>query len=426
MSCPLCSTVSIAEDESGELLLEHISDHIHSFALSSLPLQFIDDESEPEGPLEDNPSERIRQAEMVPYFKIHPYFADSDASGASCGTVDGLDNSDEIPSNGDAHSVASMDIALPQSVSGEQTQKAEEETKITDDMDESTKTSAFIELMTEKRSLEERVNERRSNVESWRSNEDIPMDEEVDLANDHVSLQEDSSAPSSPGTDIAPPLLDLEADDTTSERDKPAQIGGPSSKTIRRERYGLSDRLNEEMVQSVMDRRQFLPRGVLKRLITKTSIFEAISNDENQGTNHFVSVNKQLLAYILNHAKIIFAIVVHIQLPRLRKTLSYFREKNFLDADLPVDRNSDTTAKNQSNKSSGIFEGLSWSKDRMFDFYDCQWSFLAPVLSTTTLSYNFTDQIMPFIQKKPGVRSFSRIEQYEIHHDHFEDPVDKV
>lgn len=70
--CPLCTFTDSGEDISGELLLAHVAEHVHSFSLSSLPLLSNDDTG----------------GERSLYFQNNAYFGDSDANAsvASCGT----------------------------------------------------------------------------------------------------------------------------------------------------------------------------------------------------------------------------------------------------------------------------------------------------------------------------------------------------
>ncbi|GAM36942.1 hypothetical protein TCE0_022r06437 [Talaromyces pinophilus] len=91
MGCPLCSVVDFKEDESGEQLLDHVAEHVHSFALSSLPLLYDDDED----------------GKKNAYFETNAYFGDSDEnlSVASRGTVPEEKDLDELSSTAHAPSV---------------------------------------------------------------------------------------------------------------------------------------------------------------------------------------------------------------------------------------------------------------------------------------------------------------------------------
>ncbi|KAH8699354.1 hypothetical protein GQ44DRAFT_832153 [Phaeosphaeriaceae sp. PMI808] len=436
MTCPLCSVGAIDQDESGELLLDHIAEHIHSFALTSLPLLYADEHDKKDEEDDEEDDKKEQQPEKNEYFKSNPYFAQSDenSSNASRGTILESEDTDNQLSSVNALSIEGTDKEKPHASLVESMHPLER----SEATDEDSKMSAFKDLMTDKRSLEQRLHERQLNTESWRSTmaDTEEVAEESSSQGDDESLTLEESTKLSPSQDVTPEVLpgeeqlpqgekltltstkqghgDEEEDDDEDDDDEGSEY------------EDLSGSLRAEMVQSAFDGRQFLPRGALDHLVTQQSV--RVAMDIDQPTER----NTILEEYIMSNARAVFAIAVYIRLPRLCKALRLFLENDFGDANLPIDMWSGELIKSKSKnhpfvameRPSRRATNRIWTWSRIYDFQEEQWKFIAPVISTSIATYDMGERIMPFIKKHANRRegSFAVVSQYEIHRDHFEDP----
>jgi tetratricopeptide (TPR) repeat protein len=153
MTCPLCSVSSSEEDASGEQLLDHVAEHIHSFALGSLPL------------LHDDGNDDSFQRNA--YFAVNAYFAESDenSSRASRGSIPEEKDPDrslsscvssylENEKGGGTHT--SLSDSTTHIIQPEVTREANILSK-----------SALKYLTVDRRSRVERLSERENDVKSW-------------------------------------------------------------------------------------------------------------------------------------------------------------------------------------------------------------------------------------------------------------------
>jgi hypothetical protein len=184
--------------------------------------------------------------------------------------------------------------------------------------------------------------------------------------------------------------------------------------------------------------RKFLVKGIFKALVTKVSISKAIG---------FRTELDSLVTFVVERAEKVFATLVSMGLSKenLLTAIRLFKEHHFDDSKLPIEKqegngSSTDIGPNHSNRTKGIFDTLEpngrkfWKPCKVDAFYENQWKFLAPIISTapkerqTDYDLSFHN-ILPFIFKDPnegGKGSFGEVNKYMVHHDHFEDPTRKV
>lgn len=144
-----------------------------------------------------------------------------------------------------------------------------------------------------------------------------------------------------------------------------------------------------EFERSTFDRYDFLPHDRIDKLITRTSIANALDLDL---TRTLASRDKCILNFILQSAKRVFAIMLtcHFRGFDLRRVMETFRRKHFDDDALPV--TSDALSE------LGCFNKRPWSAMERRLFFREQWAFLAPVFSSDNFRMDLEpDHILPFI-----------------------------
>jgi len=156
--------------------------------------------------------------------------------------------------------------------------------------------------------------------------------------------------------------------------------------------------------------RKFLPEGSLTRLVTEGSIRLELEDKKLQRDPIVVD----LVPYICSKATKLFATAVYMKSTRktLLRVMHQLHSNDFTDEDLPM----------QLVDGKSRWTELRWSKDRMEDFYDAQWAFLAPVFSPSQVYYELSsDCILPLLDleaKDVGVFAFSSMTKGRIHEDH--------
>jgi hypothetical protein len=168
---------------------------------------------------------------------------------------------------------------------------------------------------------------------------------------------------------------------------------------------------------------QFLPRGQLDRLVTRKSVLEAMDVEEGEVEEE----DETLVAFVLQRAKKLFAILVTIRHTRLQDAISLFEKHNFDDSKLPIQV---WTAAMFLDSQHPFFEmqGVAkkkrdrvWDKSFIYDFQDKQWEFLAPLISTEEMNNCYGNNvIMPFVAQHASFAegSFGVVSKYEIHEEH--------
>jgi hypothetical protein len=214
----------------------------------------------------------------------------------------------------------------------------------------------------------------------------------------------------------------------------------------------MSDKIMRCFRSSVFDRttRDFAPKGSIDDVITRKSILMEMDVDDPTDDDELLVDN------ILEKAKKVFAIAVHIGLDgsNLRKAMASFKSNGFADKDLPISYTMRENAVNQPNdhamdpsnthqvvaRSRSSASGTNipasfdisrrpWNRGRIYNFFEAQWKFLAPVFSTDKFNHDLEPLcILPFVSKDSDIDkgSFGQVSKFEIHPDHFVDPKNPV
>lgn len=185
------------------------------------------------------------------------------------------------------------------------------------------------------------------------------------------------------------------------------------------EEASLADRILAKFEQSKFDNtfKDFLPEGCIGDLITEEAVLE-----ELPALNSETPDGKELLGFIQKDARKVFAIAVHSGLTgaELCDAMKLFKCNNFHDGCLPI-------KDIRSNKQNlNLFRRKPWNKTRVYNFYEKQWKFLAPVFSKNKFKHDLPpESILPFIWMSSTVKegTFSQIFQVKIHESHHKDPV---
>ena len=139
----------------------------------------------------------------------------------------------------------------------------------------------------------------------------------------------------------------------------------------------------------------------------RKSILEAMNIEEEEVEEE----DEILVAFILQRAKKLFAILVITRHKRLQDAISLFKKHDFNDSKLPIEPW--TSAMFSDSQHSGtqhpFFQmqwvvkrkrDMIWDKSFIYDFQDKHWELLAPLISTEEVNYLYGNNIiMPFIAK---------------------------
>ena len=192
----------------------------------------------------------------------------------------------------------------------------------------------------------------------------------------------------------------------------------------------LSDRILMRFAESQFDKdkKEFLPEGCLKGMITKAAIAEELS--EYGISDEEARLLTDLVDFVHDRAIKLFAIAVCelFDEAALYKAMSLFRKYNFTDQDLPI-----APWRDRERHKLATFNKKFWGNTRITKFYRGQWNFLAPVFvaaTETRSNYDFErSHVLPFIEKhNEGFDrgSFGQVYMYTIHPNHLHDPEHPV
>lgn len=170
---------------------------------------------------------------------------------------------------------------------------------------------------------------------------------------------------------------------------------------------------------------RFFPNGSLNNLITKESVARELWVESSPQAQHEAEV-KSLAEFISISARKLFAIVVLLpgvsSRQLLQKRMKFFRHRNITDIRLPLQVSWwEENAGGTNDDFGGNFENEDlWRDSQVRDFCSIQHCFLAPVFSTTGLSYDLElGTILPFTERDTDAdhSSFEYI-KYKIHANH--------
>lgn len=161
--------------------------------------------------------------------------------------------------------------------------------------------------------------------------------------------------------------------------------------------------------------RNFVPRSKVDEFVTEESV-----------SRELVGGDSELVAFVINSAKLAFAITVssNMQGVELRNAIKRFSEKGFDDKQLPASISSKGFLTHPAFSKKSL-----WSYKRCRDFQQNQWMFLAPIFPRNFKTLELEpEQIFPFINvgsyKREG--TFGDVYQVTIHESHQEEPMKKA
>ncbi|QGI69578.1 related to tol protein [Fusarium fujikuroi] len=175
--------------------------------------------------------------------------------------------------------------------------------------------------------------------------------------------------------------------------------------------------------------KEYLPRGVLKKLITRETVYREMNVEKTMR-------NEPLVDFIVNSANQVFALTCSIIDGKdLYKAMKAFHAKGFDDESLPVERKrpindeghiSTVTDLKCDLSNPDAFKPRLWTSLRLSDFYNKQWRFLAPVFDDQNFIYELDERlILPFrlVKSEAKQGTFGEIFQVEIHREHLSDSL---
>jgi hypothetical protein len=192
-------------------------------------------------------------------------------------------------------------------------------------------------------------------------------------------------------------------------------------------RESLASRILASFQSSTFDTRtpDFLPADLIEQLVTREIIREELELEEAERRYNLDTARQvRLVDWILAEAKTVFAITVTCGRNAVDTlmTMNRFQRFNFNDARLPVD--DPRTTKNlvaHSSLTPEYFDSRIWSKFALYDFYEKQWKFIAPIFGPSRYIYDLSsDAILPFFLAGdvPKMGAFSSVYQVKIHPAH--------
>lgn len=185
------------------------------------------------------------------------------------------------------------------------------------------------------------------------------------------------------------------------------------------EEESLEDEIMKKYAIAVFDNatQDFLPNSCIAELITEDSIRRELKIDQNLEN----SDEKDLIYFILHHAKKVFAIalVSGVGGDDLFTAMKKFKQSNFRD-----DNNS-LPVKKKALSALPCFSGRPWKLRTTRSFFENQWRFLAPVFSSKIFKHDLEpEHILPFVWVGNEFRdgTFSQVYKVLIHEAHQENP----
>ncbi|EWY89786.1 serine/threonine protein kinase [Fusarium oxysporum NRRL 32931] len=173
--------------------------------------------------------------------------------------------------------------------------------------------------------------------------------------------------------------------------------------------------------------KHYLPRGVLKKLLTHETVYTEMNVERTPR-------NELLVDFIVNRANKVFALTCSIINGKdLYRAMKAFHAKGCDDESLPVERKMPIDGEGHKSTSadrrfevfkSEAFKPKLWTSLRLFDFYQKQWQFLAPAFDDKTFIYELDERlILPFklVKSEAKQGTFGEIYQVEIHREHLSD-----
>lgn len=211
----------------------------------------------------------------------------------------------------------------------------------------------------------------------------------------------------------------------------------------------------KHMVKSKFDKTpiSFLPRNILKTILSELPQSRKGTRDEvrtilqilNVDPVHVSRDDRALADYILNSAKTLFLLLIHIEFKQLHTAMTLFKHNNIDDSYLPcevwdeenlrlniekhpfrlMEKSKLTKPQSRRNMTK---TNWTWSAHAIHKFQDKQWQFLAPMISSAKETCNFTRSPMPFIEKGDSLSGGARgvVSRYTVHPAHFEDDSRRV
>ncbi len=165
-------------------------------------------------------------------------------------------------------------------------------------------------------------------------------------------------------------------------------------------------------IESAVDNKIFVPADCLERALSDENITEEL--------RRYRIADDAVTSYICREAGKTFLTLVSIS---ETGAIEQFMRRGFTDANLPISLERISNADNALS----VFKHL-WAKepDRIHDFCEHQWKFMAPVFDREQYRYDPFDPkvILPFTHRgpdKPG--GFSVVYQVLFHPAHFPQPV---
>ena len=172
------------------------------------------------------------------------------------------------------------------------------------------------------------------------------------------------------------------------------------------------------------ERKKFMPEGELAAIVTEAVVKELSEFGEDE--DEF----QELVAFILTRAIKVFTITVLISIEerKLHDAMAAFKKHGFSDEKLPIKE-----FKKKEEHELASFGGP-WKPKMIREFYDKQWTFIAPVIRAATSerqsNYDFEHlRILPFIKRFDegfDKGSFGQVSKYRIHPSHLDDPEEPV
>lgn len=189
---------------------------------------------------------------------------------------------------------------------------------------------------------------------------------------------------------------------------------------------GLENQIGNSYVKSVFPdgpTQNFIPEGVLDRIINRGSIIHYFWGAEDDGAmerERKISAEQiDLVDFILTSGKKVFttSLISGLKGNELCKAMVYFKNDNFVDGNLPTN---DTTCP--------CFHTSPWSSISRTQFLSSQWKVIVPIFDTEFERLDLEpDRIFPFIHvtgRKQG--TFGIVHQVTIHEAHQKEPMRKV
>ncbi|KAH7095139.1 heterokaryon incompatibility protein-domain-containing protein [Paraphoma chrysanthemicola] len=188
----------------------------------------------------------------------------------------------------------------------------------------------------------------------------------------------------------------------------------------------LADVIHKELTTSTFDtqERRYLPETCLKAHIVTNETVEEELHRAPQFKKYPPQVRSAFVSWIVNAAPRVFAITVqcHLNPDYLLGSMLNFCKVEFADKALPIRDPKGTDLQSGRPPRSSAFEKKLWTDQRHDEFFDFQWSCLAPVFEPARYEYDLWSQhILPLkkaldIKERGG--SFSKVFKVAVHPDH--------